>query len=116
MKYRKVTINDIYFLIELRKKQLIHDKIIATGIIIFYEFSPTYTNKSSIKRYITNMYTAPDYRGHRIARNMLERVVKEARKRKVEKLFLIASRIGRLVYLKYGFSETDEWLKLNNII
>lgn len=92
-----------------------NEKVVATGAVIFYEFPPTYTNKSGIKGYVTNMYTSPEYRGRGIATNMLERIVEEAKKRKVEKLCLIASKMGRPIYLKYGFIETDEWLELNNI-
>lgn len=37
-------------------------KIIATSAILFMDFPPTYTNKSGKKGYITNMYTAPEWR------------------------------------------------------
>lgn len=90
-------------------------KIIATAAIVFYEFPPTYTNKSGIKGYITNMYTDPAYRGRGIASSLLDTLVDEARERKVEKLWLGASKLGRPVYLKYGFKETNEWLELNTI-
>lgn len=89
--------------------------VIATGAIVFYEFPPTYTNKSGIKGYITNMYTAPEYRGRGIATSLLDKLVEEAKVRKVEKLWLGASKLGRPVYLKYGFKETNEWLELNDI-
>jgi ribosomal protein S18 acetylase RimI-like enzyme len=87
--------------------------IIATGAIAFYEFPPTYTNKSGLKGYITNMYTAPAYRGRGIATSLLDKLIAEAKERKVEKLWLGASKMGRPVYLNYGFKETDEWLELN---
>ncbi len=90
-------------------------KIIATAAIVFYEFPPTYTNKSGIKGYITNMYTDPAYRGRGIASSLLDTLVDEARQRKVEKLWLGASKLGRPVYLKYGFKETNEWLELNTV-
>lgn len=86
--------------------------IIATAAIVFYDFPSTYTNKSGMKGYITNMYTAPAYRHQGIATLLLDKLVCEAQKRKVEKLWLGASRMGRPVYLKYGFHETDEWLEL----
>ncbi len=90
-----------------------NDVIIATAAIVFYEFPPTYTNKSGIKGYITNMYTLPAYRGRGIASLLLDELVSEAKERKVEKLWLGASEMGRPVYLKYGFKETNEWLELN---
>lgn len=90
-----------------------NDRIVATAAIVFYEFPPTYTNKSGVKGYITNMFTALEYRRRGIAAALLDKLVAEAWARKVEKLWLGASKLGRPVYLKYGFSETDEWLELD---
>ncbi len=88
-------------------------EIVATAAIIFYEFPPTYTNKSGIKGYITNMYTKPEFRGRGIASGMLSRLVEEAKRRGVEKLWLGASKMGRPVYKKFGFIDSDQWLELN---
>lgn len=92
-----------------------HDTIVATAAIVFYDFPPTYDNQSGIKGYITNMYTAPEYRGKGIATLLIDKLVQEAKNRNVEKLWLGASKMGRPVYLRYGFKETDEWLELNDI-
>lgn len=86
--------------------------IIATAAIIFYEFPPSYTNKSGMKGYIANVYTKPEYRGRGIATSLLDKLVAEARERKVEKLWLGASKMGRPVYLRYGFTESNDWLEL----
>lgn len=87
--------------------------VVATAAIVFYEFPPSYTNKSGVKGYVANMYTAPSHRGRGIAPFLLDRLVEEAKKRKVKTLWLGASKMGRPVYLKYGFQETDQWLELN---
>lgn len=90
-----------------------HNKIIATGAISFLQFPPTYTNKTGIKGYITNMFTEEAYRGRGIAKALLHKLTEEAKERGVTKLWLGASRMGRPVYLKFGFQETDEWLELD---
>ncbi|WP_176585791.1 GNAT family N-acetyltransferase [Priestia megaterium] len=90
-----------------------NDKIIATGAIIFYEFPPTYTNKSGKKAYITNMYTKESYRGQGIATKLLTKLVAEAKTAGIIKIWLGASKLGRPVYKKFGFNETDEWLELD---
>jgi len=87
-------------------------EIIATAAIVFYQFPPTYTNKTGWKGYITNMYTAANYRKRGIATNLLERLVEEAKSRKVKKLWLGASTLGRPVYERFGFKDTGEWLDL----
>ena len=86
--------------------------IIATAAIIFYEFPPSYTNKSGIRGYITNVYTAPAYRGQGIATLLLDKLIAEAKERKVEILWLSASQMGRPVYLKHGFKDSYEWMDL----
>ncbi|MFE7083362.1 GNAT family N-acetyltransferase [Priestia megaterium] len=90
-----------------------NDEIIATGAIVFYEFPPTYTNKSGKKAYITNMYTKESYRGQGIATKLLTKLVAEARTAGIIKIWLGASKLGRPVYEKFGFKETDEWLELD---
>jgi len=87
-------------------------EIIATAAIVFYQFPPTYTNKTGWKGYITNMYTSDNYRKRGIATNLLEKLVEEAKSRKVKKLWLGASSLGRPVYERFGFKATGEWLDL----
>lgn len=89
-----------------------HGKIIATGAIVIYEFPPTYTNSSGRKAYVTNMYTEEAFRGKGIATNLLKKLVEEARERDIKKMWLGASKLGRPVYKKFGFKETDEWMEL----
>jgi GNAT superfamily N-acetyltransferase len=90
-----------------------NDEIIATGAIICYEFPPTYTNKSGKKAYITNVYTKESYRGQGIATKLLTKLVAEAKTAGIIKIWLGASKLGRPVYEKFGFKETDEWLELD---
>lgn len=109
----------IFFKTKLSDRSLIqwlveeNEEIIACGAIIFYDFPPTYTNRSGRKAYITNMYTKEDYRGQGIATSLLTRLVDEARNSSITKIWLGASKLGRPVYKKFGFKETDEWLELS---
>lgn len=89
-----------------------NDEIIACGAVIFYEFPPSYTNKSGKKAYISNMYTNENYRGQGIATKILSKLVDEAKITGVSKIWLEASAMGRPVYKKFGFVETDEFLEL----
>ena len=87
-------------------------QIIATAAIAFMEFPPSYTNRTGLRGYITNMYTAPAYRGRGIAGGMLNRLKDEAVKRSVHSILLHASRLGKPVYQKFGFAEADQWMEL----
>lgn len=86
--------------------------IVATAAIVFYEFPPSYTNESGIKGYITNMYTAPAYRGRGIAASLFDKLRTEAKERKVQLLWLNASKMGRPVYQRLGFKDSYDWMEL----
>jgi len=88
------------------------EEIVATAAIIFYQFPPTYTNKTGWKGYITNMYTSDTYRKRGIATTLLEKLVAEAKSRNIKKLWLGASYLGRPVYERFGFKDTGEWLDM----
>ena len=87
-------------------------EVIASGAIVIYSFPPSYTNKSGKKAYVTNMYTRKDNRGKGIATNILSKLVEEAKSLGISKMWLGASVLGRPVYKKFGFQETDEWMEL----
>ncbi|MBL4953713.1 GNAT family N-acetyltransferase [Neobacillus sp. OS1-32] len=89
------------------------EEVIACGAVIFYQFPPSYSNKSGKKAYITNMYTKKSYRGQGIATSLLSKLVEEAKNAGITKIWLGASKMGRPVYKKFGFKETDEWLELD---
>jgi ribosomal protein S18 acetylase RimI-like enzyme len=94
---------------------LVEDKeeIIACGAIVIYEFPPSFTNRTGKKAYVTNMYTKETYRGQGIATTLLTKLVDEVKDAGITKIWLGASKLGRPVYKKFGFQETDEWLELS---
>ena len=88
-------------------------KVIATAGILFIEFPPSYRNPTRVRGYITNMYTAPEYRGKGIASSMLRKLIEEAKKRGVSRICLRASEMGKSVYKQFGFEESDRWMELD---
>ncbi|WP_110926879.1 GNAT family N-acetyltransferase [Bacillus massiliglaciei] len=88
-------------------------EVIACGAVLFHDFPPSFTNRTGKKAYITNMYTAPAYRGQGIATNLLSKLADEAKSAGVSKMWLGASEMGRPVYKKFGFTETGEYLELD---
>ncbi|MBM6616957.1 GNAT family N-acetyltransferase [Bacillus suaedaesalsae] len=108
-----------FFEDKLREGRLIQwlveddEVIVASGAVIFYDFPPSFTNKSGKKAYIANMYTNDQYRGQGIATNLLSKLVEEVKSSGVSRIWLAASEMGRPVYKKFGFTETDEYLELN---
>ncbi|WP_113883858.1 MULTISPECIES: GNAT family N-acetyltransferase [Cytobacillus] len=91
------------------------EEIIACGAVIFYDFPPSYTNKTGKKAYIANMYTNENYRGQGIAKNLLSKLVEEVKLYGISRIWLGASDMGRPLYKKFGFKEADGFLELNII-
>lgn len=87
--------------------------IIATASILFYDFPPTYAAGSGKKGYVTNMYTEPEYRKQGIAFALLSNIVDEARNAGVTRLFLSASDLGRPVYERIGFLQSDRYMEMS---
>ena len=90
-----------------------HGTVIATAAVLFMEFPPTYTNPSGIRGYITNMYTAPAYRGKGIAASLLGNLKEEAVRRGVTHLWLHASALGKPVYKRAGFTEAETCMEMH---
>ena len=88
-------------------------EVIATAGILFIEMPPSYNNPTGIRGYITNMYTAPEYRRKGIATSMLSKLMEEAKARSVNRICLRASEQGRPVYEKFGFKGSEKWMELD---
>ena len=87
-------------------------EIIATGAVCFYQYPPTYTNQSGKIAYVTNMYTAPAFRGRGLASKILGMLKEEIKARNVSVVRLYASDLGRPVYQKSGFEPEQAWMSL----
>ena len=59
-----------------------------------------------------HQYTRPDHRRTGVATGMLERLVADARARGVTAIGLEATRMGRPLYLKYGFVQAGSEMEL----
>ena len=87
--------------------------MIAIAAGLFLNYPPTYTNPAGIRGYITNIYTAPACRGRGIAASLLEKLKEEAVRRGVRQLCLSASKLGKPVYKKAGFTEADTCMEMH---
>lgn len=86
----------------------------GTGSICFYCVLPTCHNPSGKKAYIINMYTVPKFRCQGVATRILEELVQEAFKQKVEFITLEATGQGRSLYEKNGFVAVTREMQYKN--
>lgn len=90
-----------------------NDEIIGTSGLCFYELPPTLKNVSGKVAYIMNMYTVKKYRSQGVATELFYRIVDEAKMLGYKKIVLHATELGKPLYKKYGFKETNGEMSLS---
>ena len=84
--------------------------IVATAGICFYQLPSTFTNPTGRIAYITNMYTDEAYRRRGIASHLRGQLLEEAEALSFTLVRLHASSLGKGVYEKAGFIDTDGYM------
>ncbi len=83
------------------------DKIIGTSGLSFYKRPPSYKNLDGKVAYIMNMYTLPSYREKGVAKVLFSNILEEAKAKGYYYFSLHATDMGRPIYKKFGFNESD---------
>ena len=87
------------------------DKIIGTSGMSFVEKPPYFTCPSGRLGLLSSMYTAPSYRRKGIAKELLHRVVEEARAYGCGAVHITASDMGVKLYTAYGFKHNGNFMQ-----
>ena len=87
------------------------DKIIGTSGMSFVEKPPYFTCPSGRLGLLSSMYTDPNYRRMGIARELLHRVVEEARSYGCGAVHMTASDMGVKLYTAYGFKHNGNFMQ-----
>ncbi len=86
--------------------------IAGCGGICYQEELPSPDNGGGFCGYLMNIYTLPEYRGMGIGRAVINFLIRNARERNVEKIYLESTDSGRRLYRELGFSEMRGYMKL----
>ena len=87
------------------------EKIIGTSGMSFVEKPPYFSCPSGKIGLLSSMYTDPDYRRRGIAKELLRRVVEEARDYGCGSVQITASDIGVLLYTDFGFVKNGNFMQ-----
>lgn len=87
------------------------DTIVGTGGMSFVEKPPYFGCPTGRIGLLSSMYTAPDHRRQGIAREILSRVVDEARKYGCGTVQITASDMGVLLYTDFGFVKNGNFMQ-----
>lgn len=86
-------------------------EIIGTSGMSFVEKPPYFGCPSGKIALLSSMYTNPKYRRQGIARELLSRVVKEAKEYGCGTVQITASDMGVLLYTDFGFVKNDNFMQ-----
>ena len=87
------------------------DKIVGTSGMSIVEKPPYFSCPSGRMGILSSMFTDPDYRRKGIAKELLSRVVDEARKKDCGLVQITASDMGVLLYTDFGFVKNDNYMQ-----
>ena len=87
------------------------DRIIGTSGMSFVEKPPYFGCPTGRIGLLSSMYTNPDYRRQGIAKELLRRVVEEARAYGCGTVQITASDMGVLLYSNFGFVKNKNFMQ-----
>lgn len=87
------------------------EKIIGTSGMSFVEKPPYFGCPSGRMGLLSSMFTDPNYRRRGIARELLDRVVEEAREYGCGTIQITASDLGVKLYTAYGFVHNGNFMQ-----
>ena len=87
------------------------DKIIGTSGMSFVEKPPYFSCPTGKLGLLSSMYTNPNYRRMGIAKELLHRVVEEARNYGCGSVHITASNMGVKLYTAYGFKHNGNFMQ-----
>lgn len=89
------------------------DKVIAGVGLLILDWPPHPLDPRQCYRgYLLNLYVEPDYRRRKLASNLIEMVLAEARSRKIRVVALHSTDEARPLYESTGFRETNEMFRI----
>jgi len=84
-------------------------RVVGGAGLMVLDWPPHYLHPTDARRgYVLNVYVEDEHRGHGLARRLVEGTYEGARELGIRYLVLHASEMGRPVYEKMGWTDTNE--------
>jgi len=85
------------------------DRVVAGAGLLLLDWPPHPLDPRSTQRgYLLNVYVEPEYRRRKLASQLIELALAEARRRKIRVVALHSTEEGRRLYESNGFRQTNE--------
>ena len=89
------------------------DTVIGCATICYINIMPTFDHPTGNRAHLMNVYTNTQYRRQGIAYRMVNILIDETKQRNVTEISLDATQVGRALYRKCGFVDSEECMVLN---
>jgi GNAT superfamily N-acetyltransferase len=80
--------------------------MVAAVLLIVSTMPPNFTDRRRKRGFVSSVYCQPAYRRRGITRRLMEMLIEYARERKIQRLVLWASDMGRPLYESLGFRDS----------
>lgn len=87
--------------------------VIGCATICYINVMPTFSHPTGKRAHLMNVYTNQAYRRQGIAMQMMRILIDEAKEKGVTEISLDATKEGRTLYKKLGFTDSDECMVLD---
>jgi GNAT superfamily N-acetyltransferase len=87
-------------------------EIVASGAISIISYVPIPDDTNNIVAYLHSIYTEKDFRGRKLARQIIEQAIDYCKENGIHRVILSASNAGRPLYEKLGFVATPETMRM----
>lgn len=91
----------------------IDKKVVGCATMCYVDMMPTFSHPTGKRAHLMNVYTNSEYRRQGIAFQMLNMLIDEAKEKGVTEISLDATELGRDLYKKHGFIESNECMVLD---
>lgn len=88
------------------------DTVIGCATICYINIMPTFDHPTGNRAHLMNVYTNIQYRRQGIACHMVDMLIEEAKEKGVTEISLDATQVGRALYRKCGFVDSEECMVL----
>ncbi len=86
--------------------------IVGCGGICYQKEMPSPDNLTGTNGYLMNIYTLPEARGEGIGKMIVEYLIRDAKERGTEKIFLESTEAAGRLYREIGFADMKNYMKL----
>ena len=88
------------------------DKVVGCATISYINIMPTFDHPTGNRAHLMNVYTNKNYRRQGIAKQMVSKLIEEAKTKGVTEISLDATEAGYPLYKNIGFTENKEAMVL----